>query len=211
METIQSAQPCILVGTQMLAKGHHFPDVTLVAILDADGGLFSADFRGPERMAQMITQVAGRAGRAEKPGQVIIQTHMAEHPLLIELTEQGYAAIAKRELAERAASQLPPYRFMALLRAEANNAYAANQFLEEALQQAEQLVAQHQLDEIDLLGPVPSPMERRAGRYRAQLLLQAAQRSTLHQVVHLLLPILEQHPESRRVRWSIDIDPLDMF
>ena len=162
-------------------------------------------------MAQMITQVAGRAGRAEKPGQVIIQTHMAEHPLLIELTEQGYAAIAKRELAERAASQLPPYRFMALLRAEANNAYAANQFLEEALQQAEQLVAQHQLDEIDLLGPVPSPMERRAGRYRAQLLLQAAQRSTLHQVVHLLLPILEQHPESRRVRWSIDIDPLDMF
>ena len=211
METIQSAQPCILVGTQMLAKGHHFPDVTLVAILDADGGLFSADFRGPERMAQMITQVAGRAGRAEKPGQVIIQTHMAEHPLLIELTEQGYAAIAKRELAERAVSQLPPYRFMALLRAEANNAYAANQFLEEALQQAEQLVAQHQLDEIDLLGPVPSPMERRAGRYRAQLLLQAAQRSTLHQVVHLLLPILEQHPESRRVRWSIDIDPLDMF
>ena len=211
METIQSAQPCILVGTQMLAKGHHFPDVTLVAILDADGGLFSADFRGPERMAQMITQVAGRAGRAEKPGQVIIQTHMAEHPLLIELTEQGYAAIAKRELAERAASQLPPYRFMALLRAEANNAYAANQFLEEALQQAEQLVAQHQLDELDLLGPVPSPMERRAGRYRAQLLLQAAQRSTLHQVVHLLLPILEQHPESRRVRWSIDIDPLDMF
>jgi len=211
METIQSAQPCILVGTQMLAKGHHFPDVTLVAILDADGGLFSADFRGPERMAQMITQVAGRAGRAEKPGQVIIQTHMAEHPLLIELTEQGYPAIAKRELAERAVAQLPPYRFMALLRAEANNGRAANQFLEEALQQAELLVEQHQLAEVDLLGPVPSPMERRAGRYRAQLLMQAAQRSTLHQLVHLLLPLLEQHPEARKVRWSIDIDPLDMF
>ncbi|MEH6493475.1 primosomal protein N' [Halopseudomonas sp.] len=211
METIQSAQPCILVGTQMLAKGHHFPDVTLVAILDADGGLFSADFRGPERMAQMITQVAGRAGRAEKPGQVIIQTHMAEHPLLIELTEQGYPAIAKRELAERAVAQLPPYRFMALLRAEANNGRAANQFLEEALQQAELLVEQHHLAEVDLLGPVPSPMERRAGRYRAQLLMQAAQRSTLHQLVHLLLPLLEQHPEARKVRWSIDIDPLDMF
>ena len=162
-------------------------------------------------MAQMITQVAGRAGRAEKPGQVIIQTHMAEHPLLIELTEQGYPAIAKRELAERAISQLPPYRFMALLRAEANHAYTANQFLEEALQQSEQLVSAHQLGEIDLLGPVPSPMERRAGRFRAQLLLQAAQRSTLHQLVHLLLPLLEQHPDARKVRWSIDIDPLDMF
>jgi primosomal protein N' (replication factor Y) len=211
MEIIHSAQPCILVGTQMLAKGHHFPNVTLVAILDADGGLFSADFRGPERMAQMITQVAGRAGRAEKPGQVIIQTHMAEHPLLIELTERGYPAIAERELAERAIAQLPPYRFMALLRAEANHARAAEDFLEAALEQAEALVAQHQLADIDLLGPVPSPMERRAGRHRAQLLLQAAQRSALHQLVHMLLPALEQHPLARKVRWSIDIDPLDMF
>ena len=211
MTIIHSAQPCILVGTQMLAKGHHFPNVTLVAILDADGGLFSADFRGPERMAQMITQVAGRAGRAEKPGQVIIQTHMAEHPLLIELTERGYPAIAARELAERAAAQLPPYRFMALLRAEANHVRATEDFLEAALAQAEALVAQHQLADIELLGPVPSPMERRAGRHRAQLLMQAAQRSVLHQLVHMLLPALEQHPLARKVRWSIDIDPLDMF
>ena len=140
-----------------------------------------------------------------------IQTHMAEHPLLIELTERGYPAIAERELAERSIAQLPPYRFMALLRAEANHARAAEDFLEAALEQAEALVAQHQLADIDLLGPVPSPMERRAGRHRAQLLLQAAQRSALHQLVHMLLPALEQHPLARKVRWSIDIDPLDMF
>ncbi len=211
MQRIQSGEPCVLVGTQMLAKGHHFPDVTLVAILDADGGLFSADFRGPERMAQMITQVAGRAGRADKPGQVLIQTHMAEHPLLIDLTEHGYAAIAERELVARQASQLPPYSFLALLRAEANVAALANQFLEEACELAEQLCADTGLADIELLGPVPSPMERRAGRFRAQLLIQASQRSVLHQLLHMWLPQLEVHSLARKVRWSIDVDPLDMF
>jgi len=211
LRRIQSGEPCVLVGTQMLAKGHHFPDVTLVAILDADGGLFSADFRGPERMAQLITQVAGRAGRAEKPGQVLIQTHMAEHPLLIDLTEHGYAAIAERELAARQASQLPPYSFIALLRAEANVAALANQFLEEACEQAEQLCESSGFTGIELLGPVPSPMERRAGRFRAQLLIQAGQRSVLHQLLHSWLPQLEQHHLARKVRWSIDVDPLDMF
>ncbi|WP_150304506.1 primosomal protein N' [Pseudomonas saliphila] len=211
LNTIHSGDPCVLVGTQMLAKGHHFPDVTLVAILDADGGLFSADFRGPERMAQMITQVAGRAGRAEKPGQVLIQTHMAEHPLLIDLTEHGYAAIAERELAARQASLLPPYSFLSLLRAEANSAALANQFLEEACELAEQICEAANWSGIDLLGPVPSPMERRAGRFRAQLLIQADQRSTMHQLLYNWLPQLEQHPLARKVRWSIDVDPLDMF
>jgi primosomal protein N' (replication factor Y) (superfamily II helicase) len=211
LKRIHSGEPCVLVGTQMLAKGHHFPNVTLVAILDADGGLFSADFRGPERMAQLITQVAGRAGRADKPGQVLIQTHMAEHPLLVDLTERGYDAIAQRELTAREASHLPPYSFFALLRAEANQAALANQFLEEACAAAEELGAAPELASVQLLGPVPSPMERRAGRFRAQLLIQADQRSTLHQLLHLLLPSLEQHPLSRRVRWSLDVDPLDMF
>ncbi|MEH6388773.1 primosomal protein N' [Pseudomonas profundi] len=211
LKTIHSGEPCVLVGTQMLAKGHHFPDVTLVAILDADGGLFSADFRGPERMAQMITQVAGRAGRADKPGQVLIQTHMAEHPLLIDLTEHGYAAIAERELAARQASLLPPYSFLSLLRAEANSAALANQFLEEACELAEQICEVGNWTGVDLLGPVPSPMERRAGRFRAQLLIQADQRSTMHQLLYNWLPQLEQHPLARKVRWSIDVDPLDMF
>lgn len=208
---IHSAEPCLLVGTQMLAKGHHFPDVTLVAILDADGGLFSADFRGPERMAQQIVQVAGRAGRAEKPGQVLIQTHMAEHQMLIDLTTEGYSYFAQRELEGRRNAQLPPYSSMALLRAEANSAAQTNAFLDEAYAQAERLTESTLITGVDLLGPVPSPMERRAGRYRAQLLVQATQRSTLHKLLHLWLPIIEQHPLARRVRWSIDVDPLDMF
>jgi primosomal protein N' (replication factor Y) len=211
LKRIQSGAPCLLVGTQMLAKGHHFPDVTLVAILDADGGLFSADFRGPERMSQLITQVAGRAGRAEKPGQVLIQTHMAEHPLLINLTEHGYGAIAELELDARGKAGLPPFSFIALLRAEANNASIANEFLESACTLAENLSDQLGLTTLDMLGPVPSPMERRAGRYRAQLLVQASQRSTLHQLLHHWLPQLESHPLGRKVRWSIDVDPLDMF
>ncbi|MBL4833556.1 MAG: primosomal protein N' [Pseudomonas sp.] len=208
---IQTGQPCLLVGTQMLAKGHHFPDVTLVAILDADGGLFSSDFRGPERMAQMITQVAGRAGRAEKPGQVLIQTHMAEHQLLIDLTKRGYATIAQSELDGREKAGLPPCSFIALLRAEANNAAIANEFLESACELAEQLCVELGLDRVDMLGPVASPMERRAGRYRAQLLVQAPQRSVLHQLLHPWLIQLEGHSLGRKVRWSIDVDPLDMF
>ncbi|PAU86655.1 primosomal protein N' [Pseudomonas sp. WN033] len=208
---IHSGAPCLLVGTQMLAKGHHFPDVTLVAILDADGGLFSADFRGAERMAQMITQVAGRAGRADKPGQVLIQTHMAEHPLLIDLTEHGYPAIAQRELSARQAAHLPPFSFIALLRAEANRVDQTESFLDQACELAEHLKAQQGLQGIELLGPVPSPMERRAGRYRAQLLVLADQRSTLHSLLHPWLGLLEQEPLGRKVRWSLDVDPLDMF
>ncbi|MFA5679109.1 MAG: primosomal protein N' [Pseudomonas sp.] len=208
---INSGAPALLVGTQMLAKGHHFPDVTLVAILDADGGLFSADFRGPERMAQQVIQVAGRAGRADKPGQVIIQTHMAEHPLLQDLVDQDYNRFAARELAAREAARLPPFSFTALLRAEANAVAQTHLFLDTAVELAEQLLAQHPIKGVELLGPVPSAMERRAGRFRAQLLILAEQRSALHQLLHMLLIALEQHPMARQVRWSIDVDPMDMF
>lgn len=208
---IHSGEPCLLVGTQMLAKGHHFPDVTLVAILEADGGLFSADFRGPERMAQQIIQVAGRAGRADKPGQVLIQTHMAEHQLMLDLIEHDYSRFAARELIARQKAMLPPYSFTALLRAEANSPAQTNQFLDHAVELAEQLLSTHGISGVELLGPVPSPMERRAGRYRAQLLILAGQRSALHSLLHMLLTSLEQDPMARKVRWSIDVDPMDMF
>src|SRR5690606_19258437 len=178
--TIQKGQPCILVGTQMLAKGHHFPRVTLVSILDADGGLFSGDFRASERMAQLVVQVAGRAGRAEEPGKVIIQTHLADHPLLVQLTEQGYFAFAEQALSERRAAGLPPFSHLALLRAEAHKPGQAEDFLGQACDQAEALLQQLGLTGIELLGPVPAPMERRAGRYRAQLLLQGSARAPLH-------------------------------
>jgi primosomal protein N' (replication factor Y) len=209
--TINKGEPCVLIGTQMLAKGHHFPRVTLVAILDADGGLFSADFRASERMAQMIVQVAGRAGRADEPGKVIIQTHLADHPLLVQLTEQGYSAFAEQALSERRAAGLPPFAHLALLRAEAHKPGQAESFLQSACDEAEHLLEEQNLDGIELLGPVPAPMERRAGRYRAQLLLQASARSSLHKLMNRWAPLLEQLPGSRTVRWSLDIDPIDLY
>jgi primosomal protein N' (replication factor Y) len=209
--TINKGEPCILVGTQMLAKGHHFPRVTLVAILDADGGLFSADFRASERMAQLIVQVAGRAGRAEEPGRVIIQTHLADHPLLVQLTEQGYFAFAEQALSERRAAGLPPFAHLALLRAEAHKPGQAEDFLDSACVEAEQQLAELGLNNVELLGPVPAPMERRAGRYRAQLLLQANARAPLHRLLTPWSQALEQLPGGRAVRWSLDIDPIDLF
>ncbi len=209
--TIQRGEPCILVGTQMLAKGHHFPRVTLVAILDADGGLFSADFRASERMAQLIVQVAGRAGRAEEPGRVIIQTHLADHPLLVQLTEQGYFAFAEQALSERRAAGLPPFAHLALLRAEAHKPGQAEEFLDHACSEAELQLAELGISGVELLGPVPAPMERRAGRYRAQLLLQANARAPLHRLLTPWTQALEQLPGGRAVRWSLDVDPIDLF
>ena len=209
--TISKGEPCILVGTQMLAKGHHFPRVTLVAILDADGGLFFADFRASERMAQLTVQVAGRAGRAEEPGKVIIQSHLADHPLLVQLTEQGYPAFAEQALSERRGAGLPPFAHLALLRGEAHKPGQAEAFLDDACTYAEQLCAELKLNGIELLGPVPAPMERRAGRFRAQLLLQCSSRAPLHKLLAHWLPVLEAMPAGRAVRWSLDVDPIDLF
>lgn len=208
---IHKGEPCILLGTQMLAKGHHFPAVTLVALLDVDGGLFSADFRASERMAQLITQVAGRAGRAGLPGKVIMQTRAADHPLLIQLTEQGYFAFANQALSERRAAHLPPFSHMALLRAEALNAEHAESFLRMAADLCEQLKQHFEQQEPECLGPVPAPMERLGGRYRMQLLFISSQRKPLHQLLHGLCFNLEQLPSARQVRWSVDVDPVDLY
>ncbi|SDU29555.1 replication restart DNA helicase PriA [Pseudomonas pohangensis] len=210
-QSIQRGKPCILVGTQMLAKGHHFPRVTLVAILDADGGLFSADFRGSEHTAQLILQVAGRAGRADEPGRVIIQSHLADHPLLVQLTEQGYFAFAEQALSERRSAGLPPFSHLALLRADSLKPAQAEEFLDAACALAEQLLGTLNCSGVELLGPVPAPMERRAGRYRAQLLLQASNRASLHRLLTPWIQQLEQLPGSRSVRWTLDIDPTDLF
>lgn len=196
----------ILLGTQMLAKGHHLPAVTLAAILDGDQGLFGVDFRAGERMAQLITQVAGRAGRAEQPGEVLIQTHHPDHPLLRTLLTEGYHHYAAAALAERREAELPPFVNLALLRAEAIDAEAPTRFLAAAAALAKELGSAGVL----LLGPVPSPMERRAGRFRAQLLLQAMQRADLHRLLDAWLPPLAQLPAARKVRWSIDVDPMEM-
>jgi len=197
----------LLVGTQMLAKGHHFPEVTLVGILNADNGLFSTDFRAAERVAQLIVQVTGRAGRAERPGRVLIQTHHPEHPLLQALLTQGYAAFAKAALAEREEVGLPPYTHLAMLRAEAVSESAALAFLDEAVTA---LPASLRGD-VMLLGPVPAPMSRRGGRYRAQLLLQSSARGPLQRLLSNWIPVLEGLPGARRARWSIDVDPIELY
>ena len=206
LSNAQSGAAQILVGTQMLAKGHHFPGVTLVAILDADQGLFGSDFRSSERMAQLILQVAGRAGRGDQAGEVIIQTHQPDHPLLRQLVEQDYQAFAKAALQERSDAQLPPYTNLALLRAEAPQAGAPMAFLEQGQQRALGLQCA-----VQLWGPLPAPMERRAGRYRAQLMLQSTLRSELHRLLDNLIPQLEGEKLARKVRWSIDVDPQEML
>lgn len=206
LEEIHAGRCQILIGTQMLAKGHHFPDVTLVGILDIDAGLFSSDFRASERVGQLLVQVAGRAGRAEKPGEVLIQTHLPEHPLLTCLLQRGYPAYAQALLTERKQAQWPPVTYMALLRADAHMQQQPFDLLREARGQAEQLAVQG----VTILGPIPALLEKRAGRYRAQLLLRSTQRAALHQLINGLLPWLDKHPLSRKVRWSLDVDPLDL-
>lgn len=197
----------ILVGTQMLTKGHHFPNVTLVVVLNADQGLFSTDFRASERLAQTIVQVAGRAGRAEAPGEVLIQTEYPDHSLLNLLLRGGYEAFAAGALQEREQTGWPPYSRLALLRAEATHRSDPAQFLRSAMDVARQ----QGLRGIKLWGPAPAPMERRAGRHRAQLLLHAATHAPLQRLMSAWIPALESLPEARKVRWSIDVDPAELF
>lgn len=205
LDHIQNGTHQILIGTQMLAKGHHFPNVTLVAIIDADSGFFSTDFRSLERMGQLLLQVAGRAGRVEKPGTVLIQTRHPDHPLLQSLIHQGYPPFAVSLLEDRAKAILPPYTFFALFRAEARNLHTAEHFL----QKIKTLLALP--PSIQLLGPIPAPMPRRAGYHRAQLLVQAKHRPELHPFLTNLLKQIEKLKSKQTVRWSLDIDPLEMW
>ncbi|MDX1434247.1 MAG: primosomal protein N', partial [Gammaproteobacteria bacterium] len=197
----------ILVGTQMLSKGHHFPNLTLVGIVNADQGLFSTDFRSSERMAQSIIQVAGRAGRESRQGEVLIQTAFPGNPFWKRLIEGGYAQIADDALAEREASRWPPFTRLALIRAAAHKKGDAHALLDIA----RQFVEQRQDEHLRVLGPVDAPMARRAGRYRAQLLLQSSDRRLLHGILAALRPALENEPVARKVRWSIDVDPIELF
>ena len=197
--------PAILVGTQMLAKGHDLPNLTLVAIVGVDEGLLSVDFRANERLAQLVVQVAGRAGRARKPGRVLLQTHHPDHLLLRTLLAQGYAAAAKELLAERKQTGLPPYGHQVLLRCDAHQRAAIDAFLSEAC------AALPASNGLQIAGPMPAPMPLRAGRQRGQLLIESSSRRDLHMAVRPWSSQLAQLPSARKVRWSLDVDPIDLY
>ena len=207
LNEINNGKRQILIGTQMLAKGHHFPNVTLVGMLNADHGLYSSDFRASERMGQLILQVAGRAGREEKEGEVLIQTHHADHPLFKPLLKHDYSGFAKTLIEERQQTELPPFSHLALLRAEAVDQQSPMIFLE----QARRILEQANHDDIMLMGPFPALMERRAGRYRVQLLIQANNRKQLQMLFNSSIPLIEIDKTAKKVRWSIDIDPQDLM
>ena len=200
LETVNSGAPCILVGTQMLAKGHDFPNVTLVLVINADGGLFSVDFRAPEHLIQTLIQVSGRAGRGNHPGKVIIQTCHSDHPLLQTLCAGNYLSLAKQLLNEREQSGFPPFRAMAILRADAPDMADSLKFLDHAKKQFND-------PQLELWGPLPSMIARRADRYRAQLIVLSNSRSRLKQNVAQLCQQLDARRRPGQLRWQIDVDP----
>jgi primosomal protein N' (replication factor Y) len=202
---IESGRAQIIVGTQLLTKGHDFPSVTLVGVLNADQGLFGSDFRSEERLAQTIVQVAGRAGRRERKGEVLIQTHYPTHPLLKNLLASDYGAFAEHSLTERRATGWPPFSHLAVFRAEARERDRIFRFLEKLKRHCEPTA-----DGMRVLGPTADWMERKDARYRAQLLLQSVSRPRLHALIASCLDALSRWPESRRVRWSIDVDPAEL-
>jgi primosomal protein N' (replication factor Y) (superfamily II helicase) len=206
MRRMSSGEARILVGTQMVTKGHDFPNVTLVVVLNADQGLFSTDFRAPERLAQTIVQVAGRAGRGTKPGEVLIQTEFPDHPLLISLLAEGYDGFSRTALEEREQAAWPPFSRLAALRASARSADAALEFLSEARR-----IARRPPSGVRLLGPVAAAMAKRAGRHHAQLLVESRIRSRLQQFLDGWLPEVEHLKSGRRVRWALDVDPIELF
>ena len=206
---IKEGKPTILLGTQLLAKGHHFPDVTLVGIVDADSGLFSADFRGSERVAQLMTQVAGRAGRDKKPGRVLLQTYCPEHPQIEELITGSYERFARNLLIERKAAKSPPFSFQAKVQAESPNTFVSRDFILDLLESAMKI---KKLPKgLRVIGPLPAVMEKKSGVYRWEINIFSESRKSLHEFLDLTQTILYLPSTSKKVRWSVDIDPISLI
>lgn len=209
LNQIHAQETQILIGTQMLSKGHHFPHLTMVAIVEADGGMFSIDFRALERMGQLLVQVGGRAGRSDKKGEVLIQTHFPHHPLLQLLLKFGYRKFAAALLKERKETELPPFMFLALLRAESKTRELTYEFLNAIKELAEcKLATDHK--HIQLLGPIPSIMEKCAGRFRGHLLIKSPKRQSLQNFLKQLMPTISTLPSVKKIRWSLDVDPQEI-
>jgi len=196
----------ILLGTQLLAKGHDFPNVTLAVVVNGDQGLYGVDFRSSERMGQMILQVAGRAGRAEHPGEVVLQSYHPDHPLLTCLQRHVYAAFVEQILAERRETGLPPFSSLALIRADSARPGQSQRFLAAVAAQARAT----EVAGVEVLGPVAAAMERRVGRHHAQLLFQSEDRAGLHLQLNRVVPVLEPLAAKYGVHWSMDVDPIEV-
>lgn len=207
VDQVNEGEACILLGTQMLTKGHHFPAVALVGVLDLDGMLFSTDFRGEERCAQLLTQVAGRAGREAAAGTVLLQTHHPDHPVLLAMLSLDYHQQALAMLQSREQSRLPPRGQLLLVRSDCHDADCGEQFLRELRRRCEGRLPR----DVDMIGPLPAPMQRRAGRFRSQLLLRCDQRRQSQQAARLLVAEAQLLPTRKGLNWSLDVDPQDMF
>ncbi|MGQ3889192.1 primosomal protein N' [Legionella sp. CNM-1927-20] len=203
LELINNEQAQLLVGTQMLAKGHHFPKLTLVVVVDADFGFYNQDFRAIEQLGQLLTQVAGRAGRAEKPGQVLIQTHLPHHPLLNVLIQKGYEEFAKMLLTSREQAALPPYHYLAVIRAQ----HKQNERIEDFLKSIKSYLSEQSLQ---ILGPAPAPLARKANLFRMQLLIKSSSRKHLHLALTTMREWIKITRQSQDIRWNIDVDPMDL-
>jgi len=203
LDKINSGEAQLIVGTQMLAKGHHFPRLSLVVVLDADAGLYNQDFRAIEHLGQLLTQVSGRAGRAEHAGQVIIQTHLPNHPLLNLLIQQGYDDFADALLTTRQEAQLPPFHYLAVIRAQANAVSTVLKFLHETKKQI-------QIHPISVMGPAPAPLARKANQHRMQLLIKSPTRKALKNTLTQLREWLTITKLKSGVRWNVDVDPMDL-
>lgn len=204
----KASDACIYIGTQMLAKGHHLPNVTLVVILDGDQGLVSPDFRALEQMGQLITQVAGRSGRAEKPGMVEIQSHRPDHPMLQTLITRGYEGFAKDLLELRKTANLPPYTFTAQFRAESKRSEICVDFLKQVAGCVRKAANNKQLP-INIVGPHPATIERVNDRYRYNTLIVSTSRAALKSCLQLALTEIDALALGKRTRWSLDIDPVE--
>ena len=202
-QQIQDDKVDILVGTQMLAKGHDFPNLTLVGVLNPDGALYSSDFRASEKLFAQLAQVAGRAGRADKPGEVLIQTAFPDHPLFHAMRTHDYDSWAKLLLVERQSAGFPPYEYQAILRAEGKQKSEVFTFLQQAQQAAIALATP-----VEVYGVVPAALPRRANHYLAHLLVQSNKRKLLQDFLHHWQSLLDALP-ARKLRWSLDVDPLE--
>lgn len=203
-EIHNTKEGAILLGTQMLSKGHHFPKLTLVGIINVDGGLFGADFRASEHLGQLLLQVAGRAGRVHKKGMVLLQTRHPDHPLIKKLINEGYSAFAEQLLTERMTAALPPYHHFAMFKVEAYNIEKINDFFE-FFKSFEIKTGLH------ILGPIPSLITKRKGLHSKQLLIKAEKRYLLHDFLNFIIHKIENFPLAKKIKWYVEVDPLEVL